>query len=104
MKERMAAAAAACAGEDARRGDAEIVRAIEAASLAIVGVNLRGETSDRVATQLVGAGVDASVARRAQEIYRAAEGARFSPEAPELAAVRERWRGAREVIGRLNPG
>jgi hypothetical protein len=102
MKERIAAAAAACAGEDGRKGDAEIVRALEAASLAMLGVNLRGETSDRVAAQLADAGVDEVVARRAQEIYRASEGARFSPEAPELGAVRERWRAAREIIGSLS--
>jgi hypothetical protein len=101
MKERMAAATAACAGHDARKGDAEIVRAIEAASLAMVGVNLRGRASDRIETQLVEAGVEESVARRVQTIYRAAEGARFSPEAPELTAVRERWNAAREAIGSL---
>jgi hypothetical protein len=101
LKARMAAAAKACRGTDSRAADAAVARALHAATVAKVGINVRDAEGGEVSRRLAGAGVDGEIARRVEELIRDCEAARFSPEAVEMAAVRERWQTAQGVVGAL---
>ncbi len=98
MKERTVAAEAACKADGARHGDAAIARALESALIACVGVNVRAATGDALATELVAGGVAADDARAIQDVYRACEAARFSPDPSPAEEVRARWARARSLI------
>ncbi len=101
LKARMAAAARACRGTDSRAADAAVARALHAATIAKVGVNVRDAEGTEVSRRLAGAGVDGDVARRVEELIRDCETARFSPDVAEMGAVRERWENAQGVVGAL---
>ncbi len=101
LKARMAAAAQACRGTDSRAADAAVARALHAATIAKVGINVRDAEGPEVSRRLAGAGVDGELARRVEELIRDCEAARFSPEAAEMGAVRERWQTAQGVVGAL---
>jgi hypothetical protein len=104
LRERMADAASACKGSDPRVADAAVARAIVAATIARVGVNIRDAEGAEVSRRLGDAGVDRELAHRVEELIRDCETARFAPDACEMAAVKERWDAARGVVDALRRG
>jgi oxygen tolerance protein BatD len=98
LRDRVAAAAAACGGSDARAADAAISRALQAATVAHRGVSVLGALGDEVATRLERAGVAEAAASRLAELLRECEAARFSPGDADLAASRGRWTRAQGAI------
>jgi hypothetical protein len=98
LKERLAAADAASEGTDARQLDAAVARALEAAAMAHVAVNVRGALGDEVAERLARAGVTQGAASRIADLLRECEMARFSPESADVASARDRWVRARGAI------
>jgi hypothetical protein len=101
LKERVAAAVAACGGTDARAVDAAIERALQAASVANAGVSIRGAVGNDVASRLEGAGVGKDTASLVAGLLRECEAARFSPDASDVRAARDRWDRARGAIRAL---
>jgi hypothetical protein len=104
LKDRLAAARAACGGDDSRRADAAIARALEAATVAHAGVSVRGAVGDEVAERLRRAGVLPDAAAALAEILRECEVARFSPHASDIVAARDRWGRAQGAIRQLERG
>jgi hypothetical protein len=104
LRERMVAAAHACKGNDPRVADAAVARAIVAATIARVGVNIRDAEGAEVSRRLGDAGVDRELAHRVEELIHDCEAARFAPDACEMAAVKERWDAARGVVEALRRG
>lgn len=100
-KARTLAAEAACRGEDPRAADGAVARAIEGAVKLHVGANLRGIPVDEVARTLESEGVDGATARGLQGILEACGNARFSPDADDMVAVRQRWQSAKEHLQAL---
>jgi hypothetical protein len=100
----MADAAYACKGSDPRVADAAVARAIVAATIARVGVNIRDAEGAEVSRRLGDAGVDRELAHRVEELIRDCETARFAPDACEMASVKERWDAARGVVDALRRG
>jgi hypothetical protein len=101
LRERVAAANAACEGTDGRAADAAIERALQSATVAHAGVNIRGALGAEVAERLVAAGIKKDVADRVAELLRECEDARFSPDATDVAGPRQRWVRARGAIRSL---
>jgi hypothetical protein len=101
LRERIAAANAACGLSDARIADAAIARALEAATVAHAGVSVRGAIGDEVVHRLERAGVRHEAAERFADLLRECEAARFAPEAGELVAARDRWVRAQGAIRQL---
>ncbi len=91
LKQRLAAARAACDGGDSRAADAAVARALEAAIVAHAGISIRGAVGAEVVSRLEGAGVAPDAASRVAELLRECEVARFSPGTADGVAVRERW-------------
>jgi hypothetical protein len=100
----MTAAGVASHGADARAVDAATARALEAASVAHAGVNVRGAIGAEVAERLTGAGVAADVASTVADLLRECEAARFSPDGADIASARDRWERARRAIRGLERG
>jgi len=106
LKERISSADVACRTGDARGADAAIVRALEAATVAHVGVNVRASVGTEVAGRLERAGVAHDAASSFATLLFECEAARFAPEAGELGepardAARARWVRAQEIIRTL---
>lgn len=101
LRDRVAAAAAACGGSDARAADAAISRALQAATVAHRGVSVLGAVGDEVATRLQRAGMAGDAASRLAELLRECEAARFSPGDADVAAARSRWTRAQGAIREL---
>jgi|HubBroStandDraft_6_1064221.scaffolds.fasta_scaffold34112_2 hypothetical protein len=101
LRERVAAAHAACATEDARTADAAIVRALEAAAVVHAGVSVRDAVGGAVATRLERAGVSAQAASSVAELLRECEAARFSPDDADVVTSRDRWLRAQGAIRSL---
>jgi hypothetical protein len=102
LRERTAAARAACARGDGRETDAAVARALEAATIAHAAVNVRGAAgSGEIAERLGRGGVPREVAERVGALLGQCEGARFSPEAVDPLAARERWSQAQNLIRQL---
>lgn len=101
LRARVAAARVACQADDARGADAAVARALEAATLAHAGVSVRGAVGGEVAVRLERAGVAPDAAARVAEILRECETARFSPDAVDVAAARDRWLRAQGAIRQL---
>jgi hypothetical protein len=97
----MVAAAHACKGDDPRVADAAVARALVAATIARVGVNIRDAEGAEVSRRLGDAGVDLNLAHRVAELIHDCEAARFAPDACEMDAVKERWDAARGVVEAL---
>jgi len=104
LRERVAAAEAACQGNDPRAADAAVMRALEAASVAHAGVSVRGAIGDEVVDRLAGAGVARDAAMRLAELLRECEAARFAPDAADVVAARDRWIRAQGVLRQLAKG
>jgi hypothetical protein len=98
LKERVALAHVACDGKDAREADAAIARALEAATVVHAGVSVRAAVGEEVADRLERAGVAREAAARVAELLRECEAARFSPDATDVVAVRDRWIRAQGAI------
>jgi hypothetical protein len=98
LKERVALAHVACEGKDAREADAAIARALEAATVAHAGVNVRASVGGEVADRLQSAGIAREAATNVAELLRECEAARFSPDATDVVAVRDRWIRAQGAI------
>jgi hypothetical protein len=98
LKERVALAHAACGGKDAREADAAIARALQAATVAHAGVNVRAAVGGEVIDRLERAGVAREAASSVAELLRECETARFSPDATDVVAVRDRWIRAQGAI------
>lgn len=101
LRERVSAAREACVKGDARAADSAIGRALEAAAMAHAGVNVRGAIGRELTEKLERAGVASDAATTVAELLRECEAARFSPDAAELAATRDRWSRAQAAIARL---
>jgi hypothetical protein len=101
LKERVSAADTASSGRDARAADAATARALEAAAVALAGVSVRGAIGDEVAARLAEAGVARDTAARVADLLRECEAARFSPDAADVPAARDRWQRAQGAIRSL---
>jgi hypothetical protein len=98
LKERVALAHAACGGQDARRADAAIARALEAAAVVHAGVNVRAAVGGEVVERLERAGVAHDAALTVADLLRECEAARFSPDDVNVLTARDRWTRAQGVI------
>jgi hypothetical protein len=98
LKERVALAHVACEGKDAREADAAIARALEAATVVHAGVSVRAAVGGEVADRLQRAGVARDAAAHVADLLRECEAARFSPDAADVVAVRDRWIRAQGAI------
>jgi hypothetical protein len=101
LRERLSAAREACGKGDARAADSAIGRALEAAAIAHAGVNVRGAIGRELTDKLERAGVAPDAATTLAQLLRECETARFSPDATELGAARDRWSRAQAAIARL---
>jgi hypothetical protein len=106
LKERIASADAACRAGDPRGADAAIARALEAATLAHLGVSVRASVGEEVTRRLELAGVAPDAASSFATLLRECEAARFSPEDLDAAGVgqdaaRSRWARAQGIIRTL---
>jgi hypothetical protein len=106
LKERMSSADIACRASDARGADAAIARALEAATVAHVGVSVRAAVGTEVVQRLERAGVASDAATRFANLLRECEAARFSPDTVEAGdagrdAARSRWTRAQGIIRSL---
>lgn len=101
LRTRVAAANAAAASGDARALDAATARALEGATIAGCGVNVRGLTNGQVAQALADAGVAEESARQVESLLQACEMARFSASEGGASEAKERWQQAQDVITRL---
>ncbi len=104
LKERLASASTACGQGEARAADAAIARALEAAALARVGVNVRGAAGSEVMDRLERAGVGRDAASRLASLLRECEAARFAPEDADIGSARDRWARAQAAIRALESG
>ena len=104
LRDRVAGAARACAADDSRVADAAIARVLEAATVAHAGVSVRGAVGGEVVDRLERAGVARDAATSFAELLRECEAARFSPTAADVAAARDRWARARDVLRQLEKG
>ena len=98
LKERVALAHVACEGKDAREADAAIARALEAATVVHAGVSVRAAVGGEVADRLQRAGVARDAAAHVADLLRECEAARFSPDAADVVAARDRWIRAQGAI------
>lgn len=98
LRERLAEATMACDKADARNADAAIARALEAASVAHAGVNIRGAVGSEVADRLARAGVARATAESVADLLRECEAARFAPDEADITHARSRWDRARGAI------
>ncbi|MDP8999210.1 MAG: BatD family protein [Myxococcota bacterium] len=98
LRQRLAAARTACHAEDARTADAAIARALEAATVAHAGINIRGVMAGEVLDRLERAGVDRAAASSIADLLRECEAARFAPDAADISAARNRWHRAQGAI------
>ncbi|HEX4446804.1 MAG TPA: BatD family protein [Polyangiaceae bacterium] len=98
LKDRVALAHAACGGKDAREADAAIARALEAATVVHAGVNVRAAVGGEVVDRLERAGVAHNAAATVADLLRECEAARFSPDATDVLAARDRWVRAQGAI------
>jgi BatD DUF11 like domain len=98
FKERVALAHVACEGRDARHADAAIARALEAATVMHAGVNVRASVGGEIVERLERAGVAREAAADIAELLRECEAARFSPDATDVVAARDRWIRAQGAI------
>jgi hypothetical protein len=101
LRERVAAANAACGLTDGRSADAAIARALEAATVAHAGVSVRGAVGTEVVDRLERAGVRHEAAERFADLLRECEAARFAPEAADVVVARDRWVRAQGAIRQL---
>ena len=101
LRQRLAAARSACEGSDARAADAAVMRALEVATIAHAGVNVRGAFGAEVIKRLEAAGVPLGQASLVADILRECELARFSPATADLASARDRWQRAQGAIAGL---
>jgi hypothetical protein len=109
LKERMSSADVACRANDTKGADAAIARALEAATLAHVGVSVRAAVGSELVEQLERAGVPPDAASDFAKLLRECEAARFSPERTDAGlsgrdAARARWARAQGVIRSLERG
>ncbi len=98
LRERVALAHVACEGKDAREADAAISRALEAATVVHAGVSVRAAVGGEVVDRLRRAGVARDAAAGIADLLRECEAARFSPDATDVVAARDRWIRAQGVI------
>jgi hypothetical protein len=98
LRERVARAHVACEGKDARQADAAIARVLEAATVVHAGVSVRAAVGGEVAERLERAGVAPADATSIAELLRECEAARFSPDATDVVAARDRWVRAQGAI------
>jgi hypothetical protein len=101
LRARVVAANEACRGADARQADAAISQALEAATIAHAGINVRGVLAHELVARLEGAGVVPDAARRLADLLRECETARFAPEGSEIDAARDRWARAQGAIAQM---
>jgi hypothetical protein len=101
LKERVAAATAACESGDARNADAAIARALEAATVAHAAVSVRGTVAGEALERLEHAGVGREAATRFVDLLRECEKARFAPDAADVGGARNRWLRAKGAIREL---
>jgi hypothetical protein len=98
LRDRLAAADVAVRGADPKLADAAIVRALEAAAQAHLALNVRGIAAPQVARALEERGLRPDDTRAVAELLEVCGQARFSPEAGDMEAVRERWARARQLL------
>ena len=101
LRQRVAEAEAASRAQDPRGAYAAIVRAVEAATVAYAGLNVRGIAVDDVARALEARGVDGATAHALRDTLDACGNARFSPEGHDIEAARKRWDDTQRAIAML---
>jgi hypothetical protein len=101
LRARVAAADAACRGHDARAADASIERALYSATVARLGVSVRGALGSDVGARLERAGLAPAAATRLARLLEECEAARFAPDEADIRTVRERWDRAHQAIREL---
>lgn len=104
LKQRIAEAESACAGDDAPKADAAIARALVQAAIVGVQVNVRGLETREIAAALSERGVARDVAESVQAILAECEAARFVPGGGDVTAARDRWVRARAAVAALKKG
>jgi hypothetical protein len=101
LKERMTLADRACGNGDAKAAYAAIIRALESATIARAGVNVRDARVSEIAQRLQDQGVERGAAARFEELLRTCQNARFSPDAAPGTGLATQWKQARDAIGSL---
>jgi hypothetical protein len=101
LKERMVLADRACGNGDPKAAYAAIIRALESATIARAGVNVRDARASEIAQRLQDQGVEADAAVRVQELLSACQTARFSPDAAPETGIAAQWKAAKDAIGSL---
>lgn len=107
LKLRTQAADAACktVGEiGARRATAAIAHALESATIARLGVNVRGVTGSDLAAALRERGLEDGRIEELRELLRECDDVRFSPDDGHADDVVGRWKRARALIDALPRG
>jgi hypothetical protein len=101
LKARLTALDKAIASGDGGAIDGAAARALEAATVAHAGVNVRAAATSEIAALLTKNGVPAETAREVEELLRASEAARFSAGSADVSAARERADRARRAIAQM---
>jgi hypothetical protein len=107
LRARTQAADSACdsVGEiGARKATAAIAHAIESATIAKLGVNVRGVTASDLAETLRERGLEDTRIAELRELLRECDDVRFSPQEGSADDVVGRWRRARALIDSLPRG
>jgi outer membrane protein assembly factor BamD (BamD/ComL family) len=91
----------ACGNGDAKAAYAAIIRALESATIARAGVNVRDARVSEIAQRLQDQGVEARAAARFEELLRTCQNARFAPDAAPGTGLATQWKQARDAIGSL---
>ncbi|CAN5498172.1 hypothetical protein BH09MYX1_BH09MYX1_57050 [soil metagenome] len=86
---------------DARKLDAATMRALESATIAHLGVNVRGLGQERVRSALADAGASKELATGTHELLEECAAARFNPGGAELDDARKRAKTARELVSQM---
>ncbi len=102
LKEKLAALERAGRETDPRALDAATMRALESATIAALGVNVRGVGQERITEVCEAAGASKELAKSVRDLLTDCAAARFAPSGAELDDARARAKRAREAITKLS--
>lgn len=101
LEEKLDALDRATRDTDARALDAATMRVIEAATIAYLGLNVRGVGHERVQDACIEAGATKEEASALHELLEECAAARFAPSGAELEDARKRSSSARSLVKQL---
>ena len=101
LEEKLSALERAARDTDARALDAATMRVIEAATIAHLGLNVRGVGHERVQDACVDAGATKEAAGTIRDLLEECAAARFAPTGAELEDARKRSAKARALVTQL---